>query len=527
MLQLFARITPTNTATPDMMDFCHVANYSYILSEPIRKIMKNFKAKPNYFAVCCLILISVLFPACNNDNESKRSSRKQDATNGQMTPRDLDEIKEDGKLVALTTFSNTSYFLYRGQTMGFEYELLKRYADYLDVELEIKVSHSIDSLLPKIQNGEADILAHGMTITSDRKNKVDFTDYLFLTHQVLVQKKPDNWRQMHWSEIDKALIHDAIELIGDTVSIRKNSSYFKRIQNLSKEIGGKIHIDTLPGDLSTDEIIQMVSEGKIKYTIADDNIASIMASYLPVLNIEVPVSFSQRISWAVNQSSENLLAETNEWLKQMKDEVDYYVIYNKYFKNRSRFKTRVESEFYSLNNNKISRYDETIQKYAQQIGWDWRLLASQIYQESQFDPVARSWAGAQGLMQIMPATARELGVINVYNPEQSIKGGTKYLDQIYDRFDEIEDSIQRIKFTLASYNCGYGHVLDAQELAKFQNLKDDIWDDNVEKMILKLSNPQYYNLPIIKYGYVRGMEPYLYVDHIFKRYVHYRQFIKN
>jgi len=473
------------------------------------------------------LIISLTFFACNDSgNRADRRDNQSKSDSDAHIPRDLEAIKADGKLTALTTFSNTSYFLYRGQPMGFEYELLQRFADHLDVDLEIKIANNIDSLLPKIRNGEADILAHGMTITTDRKEKVDFTDYLYLTHQVLVQKKPDNWRNMHWSEIENALVHDAIELIGDTISIRKNSSYIKRMANLSKEIGGKIHIDTLPGDISTDEIIQMVAEGKIKYTVADNNIASIMASYYPILDIEVPVSFSQRISWAVPPESDSLLAACNDWLAGMKDEVDYYVIYNKYFKNRRSFQRRIESEFYSLNNEKISRYDEMIKTYAENIGWDWRLLASQIYQESQFDPNARSWAGAQGLMQIMPATARELGVSNPYNAEASLKGGTKYLDQLYHRFDEIEDSVQRIKFTMASYNCGYGHVLDAQELAGYKGYDEDIWDGNVEEMILKLSYPKYYNHPAVKYGYVRGLEPYLYVQHIFKRYEHYKQFMK-
>ncbi len=476
-----------------------------------------------------LILVSValctgmMLSSC--DNKPQQSEEGEKANQQTRNPRDLEDIKKDGKITALTSYSNTSYFLYRGQPMGFEYELLQRFADHLDVDLEIKISNNIDSLLPQIRSGKADILAHGMTITTDRKAKVDFTDYLYLTHQVLVQKKPDNWRNMHWSKIEKSLIHDAIELIGDTISIRKNSSYYKRIENLSKEIGGIIYIDTLPGDLSTDEIIQMVANGEIKYTVADNNIASIMTSYYPILNIEVPVSFSQRISWVVPSESDSLLIACNDWLSSMKDEVDYYVIYNKYFKNRRSFRRRIESEFYSLNNEKISRYDDMIKTYAENIGWDWRLLTSQIYQESQFDPKARSWAGAQGLMQIMPATARELGVSNPYNAEASLRGGTKYLDQLYHRFDYIQDSVQRIKFAMASYNCGFGHVQDAMELAVYKGYSKNLWDDNVEEMILKLSNPKHYNHPAVKYGYVRGLEPYLYVDYIFKRYEHYKQFI--
>jgi membrane-bound lytic murein transglycosylase F len=437
----------------------------------------------------------------------------------------LQKIKKEGKLTALTTYSGTSYFLYRGQAMGFEYELLKRFADHLGVELEIVVSQNIDNLLDELNSSEIDLVAHGITITSDRKEEVKFTDYLYLTHQVLVQRKPENWRRMNWSAIEKELIHDAIELIGDTVSVRQNSSYFRRLQNLSKEIGGEIHIDTLPGHLSTDRIIKMVVDGEIKYTVADNNIASINASYYHILDIDVPISFSQRIAWAVSPNSPELLNAVNQWLKNMKDEVDYYVIYNKYFKNRRNFRQRIQSDFYSLTNNSISRYDEIIKKYSDSIDWDWRLIASQIYQESGFDPQANSWAGAGGLMQIMPSMAEDLGVENRSDPEQSIRGGTKFLERLWNNFEEVEDSVQRIKFTLASYNCGYYHVLDAQKLAEMNDLDKNRWDDNVAEMILELSFPENYNKPGINYGYVRGIEPYTYVDQIFERYYHYRQFI--
>ena len=471
-----------------------------------------------------LIGFLIFLSACESqpENNVKSSGDETEMVNA----RTLEKIRNKGKLTALTTYSGTSYFLYRGQAMGFEYDLLKRFADHLDVELEVIVSKNIDSLLTEVNNAEIDLVAHGITITSDRKEEVNFTDYLYLTHQVLVQRKPENWRNMKWSAIEKKLVHDAIELIGDTVSVRENSSYFKRLKNLSKEIGGEIHIDTLPGHLSTDEIIKMVVDGKIKYTVADDNIARINASYYHSLDIDVPISFSQRIAWAVSPRSPELLAEVNDWLAEMKDEVDYYVIYNKYFKNRRNFRKRIQSDFYSLTNNSISQYDELIKENSETVGWDWRLVASQIYQESRFDPKANSWAGAGGLMQIMPAVAEELGVENRMNPEQSIRGGTKFLKRLWDNFEEIEDSVQRIKFSLASYNCGYYHVLDARTLAEMNNLDPNRWDDNVEKMILELSYPDNYNKEGIKYGYVLGIEPYTYVEQIFERYNHYREFIE-
>jgi membrane-bound lytic murein transglycosylase F len=471
-----------------------------------------------------LIFVLIVFSACDQKSEDKEKVAKKSPVSENSGT--LEKIKSEGKLTALATYSSTSYFLYRGQPMGFEYELLKRFADHLGVDLEIIVSQNIDSLFSDLRNTDVDLVAHGITITSDRKEKVNFTDYLYLTHQVLVQRKPENWRNMEWSAIESKLVHDAIELIGDTVSVRENSSYFKRLKNLSKEIGGEIQFDTLPGYLSTDEIIKMVVDGKIKYTVADDNIARINASYYHILDIDVPISFSQRIAWAVSPDSPELLAELNSWLADMKNEADYYVIYNKYFKNKRNFRKRVQSDFYSLNNNRISQYDELIKTNSEIVGWDWRLLASLIYQESRFNPKANSWAGAGGLMQIMPSMAEDLGIENRLNPEQSIEGGSLYLKKLWEKFEAVEDSVQRIKFTMASYNSGYYHVLDARTLAEMNNLNPNRWDDNVEKMILELSYPDNYNKKGIKYGYVRGIEPYTYVEQIFERFDHYRKFIE-
>ncbi|MEQ3796426.1 transporter substrate-binding domain-containing protein [Flavobacteriaceae bacterium MJ-SS4] len=439
---------------------------------------------------------------------------------------DLEQIKASGTLRALMIYSGTTYYLYKGRPMGYEFELLERFAEYLDVSLEIIVVNDLDEIFEKLNNGEGDIVAHGLTITTDRKEDVAFTDHLYLTKQVLVQKKPDNWRSINWGKLKKELVHDPIDLLGDTISVRDKTSYKERIYNLSEELGGTIHVNLLPGELSTDEIIEKVAEGEIKYTIADHNIASIMATYYPVLDVKVPVSFSQRIAWATRHDSQNLLKATNSWLKEIKRQIDFNVIYNKYFKNKKYFRRRIRSDFYSLNKQQISPYDDLIKRYSKGINWDWRLVASQVYQESKFDPRVSSWAQASGLMQLMPKTAEDLGVTNRADPEQSIKGGTKYLNQLWANFDHVKDSVQRIKFTMASYNCGLYHIIDAQNLAKEKGLNKDIWDDNVENIVLKLNKPDYYNHPIVKYGYVRGSEPFNYVKQIFERYEHYIKFIR-
>ncbi len=439
--------------------------------------------------------------------------------------RDLKDIKKDGVLRALVIYSSTSYFLYRGQPMGFEYELLEMLAKYFNLELDFIISTDLDTQFEVLNRGDVDLIAHGMTITNQRRWEVDFTEYLYLTRQVLVQKMPENYREMKVSELSGYLIEDPIELIDDTVSIRRNSAYYERMLSLSNEIGGTIFIDTLASHLSTDEIIKMVKDEEIKYTIADENLAKINASFFPDLKIDVPVSFSQRIAWVTRKKSGELRKAVNDWILSVRKSTDYNVIYNKYFENRKNYGIRIKSDFYSLNERKISQYDDLIKKYARRINWDWRLLASQIYQESRFNPKAESWAGARGLMQIMPKNAKNLGVSNLSSPTQSIRGGTGYLEWISNRFPDVTDSLNNIKFALAAYNCGFGHVKDAQRLARQKGLDPLVWDDHVEDMLLELSKPKNFNKSIIQHGYVRGTEPVNYVDEIFQRFEHYQQFI--
>lgn len=479
------------------------------------------------FVPYLIIIITLTLISCQRQNSSNKATSDEAYNHivAASVDRDLEEIMSDGVLRALVVNSSTSYFLYRGEPMGFEYELLKRLADHLDLKLELVVSDDLDSEFEVLNRGDVDLVAHGMTITNQRKWEVDFTEHLYLTKQVLVQRKPDNYVNLSWSSLQKQLIHDPIELIDDTVSVRRNSAYYERLMSLSNEIGGNIIIDTLDSSLSTDEIIDMVAEGKIKYTIADENLAKINASYHPNLKYDVQISFSQRIAWVTRTKAVNFREVVNDWIVKEKKKKNFAILYNKYFNNKRSFRRRIRSDYYSLKNNQISRYDALIKKYSESIGWDWRLLASQVYQESQFDPSAESWAGANGLMQVMPATAEDLGIDDTADPEQSLRGGAEYLRQMYEQFEDVVNTDNRIKFAMAAYNCGLGHVRDAQRLADVRGLDRHVWTDNVEIAIRDLSLPKHYSKPFVKYGYVRGSEPALYIEQIFERYDHYKQFI--
>ena len=491
-------------------------NYNfYFGSFKLRVLIKKLFIKTIFF-----LLIGLLVFSCKSDTHQNEEVFIPEFK------RDLREIIKDKKLRVSTTYSGTNYFLYKGRAMGFQYELLERFAKYLDVEIEIIVANDINNLIPNLNSGKVDLIAHELTITQERKNQVSFSDYIYLTHQVLIQRKPDNWRQMKLHEIDRFLIKDVIELDNKTISVRAETSYMQRLKNLNSEIGGQIKIDTIDGKYTTNDVIKMVVDGEVEYTVADNNIASIMASYYPILDISVPVSFSQQIAWATRTNSPELLEELNSCLSKFKRTIDYHEIYRKYFENKRDFRRRSKSDYFSLNSNTISEYDEIIKDRADFLGWDWRLLSAMIFQESQFDIRAKSWAGAGGLMQLMPITAEEMGVKDRYNARDNLTGGTKYLKILFDRFEEIDNFEQRVKFTLASYNCGYEHVKDAQRLAEKRGLNSMIWDENVDEMIVALSRPKNYNDKVVRFGYVRGIEPFNYVKQIFENYTRYQDFIK-
>jgi membrane-bound lytic murein transglycosylase F len=439
---------------------------------------------------------------------------------------DLDAIKRRGVLKAIVVGGPTSFFVYRGQTMGFEYELLQKFTEHIGVDLEIIIAKDFNVLGEWLNTGKGDIVAHAFAPTKTRKKTFSFTNYLYLTQQVLVQRKPKNWRKLKLHEIDKTLKKDVIELINDTVSVRNYSSYKMRLENLMEEIGGDIIIDKVDSNITTDELIEKVSSGEIKYTIADNTLAEMHAFHYKNLDVSTPVSLSQKASWVLRKNSSQLKNALNQWIKKTKRTSDFHTIYNRYYKNRQSIKRHTQSDYFLNDSGKLSPYDDLIKTYAENLPWDWVMLASQIFQESRFQPNAQSWAKAHGLMQIMPVTAKELGVTDTSNPEESIKAGTRYLLKLWNQWKHIEDFETRLKFTLGSYNAGINHIIDAVTLTKLTNGNPNLWDNHVEQSLLKLTKRKYYTKEGIKYGYVHGLEPVTYVKDIFERYNLYKQLLE-
>ncbi len=476
-----------------------------------------------------IIWISWLGISCQTNNTKNYSENLASGTSSSntvdMVKRDLDAIKERDTLVALTGYNSVSYFVYRGEPMGYDYELLQRLSEHLGVNLKIQVVQDITQAENLLATGQGDILAHNLTITGKRLEKLAFTEAMNTTQQVLVQRKPKNWERLKKHQIDRAVLRTPQDLVNKTLHVREKSSYASRLKNLREETGLNFTITTAPGSTSTEYLIKQVALGEIDYTVADQNIASISQAFFPILDIKTPISLQQEVAWAMRPNAPKLEEAVNEWLTKMQGGSDYYVIYNRYFKHKRSLVRKVESELYARNSGVISEYDPLIKKYSNNLGWDWRLVAALIYQESKFDPAAKSWAGAKGLMQMMPATAKKFRVQNLYAPAANIKAGTAYLAELEDFWeDRIPNKKERKHFVMASYNVGPGHVLDAQRLAEKNDKDPSLWYKNVAHYLRKKSKPKYFNDPVVRHGYCRGEEPYRYVKQILNRYEHYKKF---
>jgi membrane-bound lytic murein transglycosylase F len=439
---------------------------------------------------------------------------------------DISDIKKRGKLLALTTYGPNSYFLFKGQPLGYEYELLSRLADDLGVKLELVIVKDVETMPYMLNSGAGDIVAANIPVTRKKAMTIQFTEHLTLTRQVLVQRA-QGYKPAGRPDLKEGRpIRNTVDLIGQKVHVREGSPYATRLKSLSEEIGGEISIVTVPGDVTTEDLIKKVSEGEFDYTVSDESTALINQAYYPGVDVETPISFPQRIAWVVRNKSPELLSTVNAWIKRMKTTDSYGVIYNRYYRDPKQYRDRLASQFFTVSGGRISPWDQTFRESAKPMGMDWRLLAAIAYQESRFDPTARSWAGAQGVMQLMQPTAVQFGAPNAFVAEANIKAGAKYLAWLDEQWKSITDPDERIKFVLASYNAGPAHVEDARRLATRYKKDPNKWFDHVEIFILDLSRPEFYNDPVVQYGYLRGEEPYHYVREILERYEHYKKFVK-
>ncbi|MBX2897199.1 MAG: transporter substrate-binding domain-containing protein [Cyclobacteriaceae bacterium] len=436
---------------------------------------------------------------------------------------DLDAIRQRGYLVALLDNNSISYFIYKGQPMGYEYELLKQLARSLKIDLKIRLVTGIEQAIDLLNKGEGDVLAFPLTITLERKQYLTFTNPHFDTHQVLVQKKPANWRMLAPEMLDKKLIRQPEQLSKQEVYVMKGSAFRDRLVALNAQLPSPIIIKEDSATAETESLIRQVATGEIKYTITDEVIANVNTLYYPNLDIGTVLSEPQQIAWAVRTNSPELLAETNTWLAKAKKSGVFTVIYNKYFKSNRLALARIKDDYASADGGKLSPFDDQLKKGAEQIGWDWRLVASVVYQESNFNPRVKSWAGAIGLMQIMPETGEYFGASNLWDPTQNINVGIRFLKFLDKHWAKtVSDPDERLKFVLASYNVGLSHVIDAQKLTAKYGKDPTLWENNVEYYLLQKRDPKYFRDPVTVVGYCRCDGPVRYVKEVLQRYDEYK-----
>lgn len=470
----------------------------------------SFLNRYKYFllAIISLLLVAIVFFSV------VETKRKQKSETGAVKQNDLMKIRKSGILKSVVDYNSTDYFVYRGKPMGFKYELLKELSKELGVKLEISVINNLSETFQGVKNGRFDVVAKSLTVTKERSKLIDFTVPILQTRQVLVQRAKQK------PGADSTYIESTLQLAGKKIYIQKNTSFFKRLQSLSEEIGADITIveDSIFG---VEQLVAQVAKGNIDYTVCDENIAKLNKTYYSNLDVSLAISFKQNIAWVVPKGSTVWKSYLNNWITNFKKTKKYKYLYHKYFES-VRIAARMDDNLHSIKGGKISRYDKIVKKISAKYNWDWRLISAVIYQESRFNSEAGSWAGAYGLMQIMPSTAKRFGIEDISNPEQNIKGGVLFLNWINKQFvNSIPDSTQRIKFVLASYNIGLGHVMDAQRLAEKFGKNKTVWDDNVDFYLLNKSSKFYFKDPVVRFGYCRGEEAYNYVSRVLTTYSHY------
>lgn len=420
---------------------------------------------------------------------------------------DKDGILTRGTLRVAVDNNSSSFYIYRGRRMGYEYELLLDLGKELGVQVEFVVASDIDEAFTKLEEGKVDLIAMNVQQNDERESFVIFTDAIGSMSTVLVgREKLTSW--------------DTLGM--DTVVVRKGAVYKSQLEQIKDSLS--LDFTILEVQDHEETLLDRVYEQELRWTVAEKNVAQTNATYYDELQLGLEVSKEEPVTWALRSTSPNLLQAVNSWLVEKK-KVFIPRTYARYFLNSKNQYERTTNAYSSLGGNRISVYDELIQAQAQSLGWDWRLLAALVYKESRFDTTALSYAGAQGLLQLMPVTVERFGVTNPNDPVESLKGGVKYL-QYLDKFwmERVPETNERIKFILASYTIGQGHVDDAWRLTLKYRKNTQSWQEVSNFLNLK-SDPKYYRDPVVKSGYAKGHIAVKYVRDVLALFQSYKDLV--
>ena len=467
--------------------------------------------------IVTLLLFFLMLASCHNHQKTNMEPVEEVDT---LTC--FERLMEKGVLTAVTNCGAINYNMLNSVPTGLEYELLSDFCDAYQLKLEMVVNDDPDSCFALLDSCHVDVVATGLGLTKDLKKRYQMTNPILSERWVLVQRMPKGWNAMSTeNEVENQLLRSPLDLAGKTVSVSKGSQAIKILGDLSENIGDTIYV-TENDTLSSIGLVQAVAKGRIDYAVVEEYIAKITLSETRGLDMKLAVSVEQPIGWALRKqdNDSSLLLAINSWIDGI-EQRHLRRVMNKYVSKGKMLVSNSEKK-----QNQLSEFDKSIKKTAKKIGWDWRLLASIIYQESRFKPDLESEKGAFGLMQLMPVIMENYGITYDSSPEEQIEAGGKLITHLEKSLESrVADSTERVKFVLAAYNAGLGHVYDAQRLAEKYGKSPDIWDDNVDYFILNKSKSKYYNDTCCRNGYLRGTETYRFVEEVIERYHQYQYLI--
>jgi len=410
----------------------------------------------------------------------------------------LEQIKANNEIIFITRDSPTTYYEMADGPGGLEFELAKMFADELGVKLTLVIPESLNDLLLQVKNGNAHIAAAGLTITKQREQQFRFGPaYQEITEQLIYNSSQRRPKSL--STLDNALIE-----------VVANSSHAERLSYLKKVIPSLNWKENFDSD--SEELLQLVSEGIIDYTVSDSNEVALTQRALLNLRIAFDISEPESLAWALQKSSDkSLLLEVQKFFKKIKNNGELNRIIERNYGHIEEF-DYVDTKIFKRHiETRLPEYLSMFKAAAEKYNIDWRLLAAIGYQESHWNPKAISPTGVRGIMMLTRRTAAELGVKNRLDPASSIEGGAKYYSQIFKRIDPEISNPDRSWMTMAAYNVGYAHLQDARKITRLQGKNDNLWYE-VKKSLPLLAQKKWYKKT--RYGYARGWEPVQYVENI-------------